>query len=155
MHFEVCCTRSYKHLGTLSHDSGGTCPLFRQRFAASVDVSKSLYRCLFRHNVPTRVKVNFVHMYVLSKQLFDCGTWTIFTQAEANILQSTVMKTYRKFFAMSDAWVSDLELLCRNRPMAPHCLVRYARLSLLCRLLSKGMLHILTLSACSHMRKRA
>ena len=98
--FDVCVTEIYKHLGTSFVTTPAILPIIKQRFASVTSSTKSLRRghCVSKdYQLRATTIATFIHMYLLSKALFDCCTLPVLSITEAKITHSHVMRLYKTF----------------------------------------------------------
>ena len=155
--FDVHVTDLYKHLGTGFLSSPSIAPVIKQRFASVVLTTRALRRALFVSKTVTHrpaTIATYLHMYLFSKAMFDCGTWPRLSITESKTIHSHVMRLYRSFISCSYD-MPDIIFLQDHSLIPPCAMVSLSRLMLFSRLLVFGKFHILSILHAASARHKA
>jgi len=140
----------YKHLGTKSSMHRSMMPEIKSRMGAMIDVcSRIRHKFLRNRAIPHKTQCNIIQSLMLSRGLFQAGTWPKLAAAEVKKVHSSVMSVYRNLNRdqYSCEYESDSSLLSRMGLVAPRNLVRMQRILLLCQLARKPAMPVLAVLA--------
>ena len=141
------CGNADKHLGTTATVRGGMSLEITRRFALMWESLRALKPILSRDSLSVDRKNGVVSLYLLTRGLFQCGSWPQLTLANSTKVHSGVMKLFRYcvgLYSVPQAGdPTDEEVLKSSKGTAPLNQLREARITLLIRLLKKGHLKLL------------
>ena len=142
----ACCTarqvmqavRTYKHVGAQHTSSATMGEETAVKGAILFNVLKPYRRRLLRNpDVSMIIKRQAVSTLIVSKGLFQCGTWPGLTRMEMNRFAATTMKLYRMLLPVQDyvseKVLTEVEVLQRFGLLHPLGLLKFSRLRTLFR----------------------
>ena len=147
---QISCVDSYRHLGSLLHDSASLRVEVYRRLNQARAALKPLYKPLFaRRDVTGTAKHNFFRSYVLSRLLHNVGSWSGLQAHDKHTWQAGVLNLYRCMLprptVARDAHVSAANLCQHALCPPPLSLVRIERMRLAAQLAVSGETNIMAL----------
>lgn len=101
---EVDVVQRYKHMGTISTESGGVAPEILTRANAVWGKTRKLRKKLFgASDIGLDVKRGAMQSMMMSSQVFQCGCWPILTSSEYRTCKTAIVKVYK--LVCSDAYM--------------------------------------------------
>jgi len=133
--------QSYKHVGTRSdigEELSARCAVMRSAFA-------SMRRHIFRNpSIVIRNKLIILQVYIMTKGTFQCSVWPEMSTSLMKRFSACIMSMYREVTGNTydksnlKPMLSDIDMLYEHNLISPTTILRFARLSLLCRLCVKA-----------------
>ena len=135
---------AYKHVGTQCSVSADITNEVSTRLRIISTESCSLRKILRRVDLPLNRKVHVMQAYVLSKGLFQAGTWPALPILQYKRIHAGILKMYRDItrqyvctsFDIGSIF-SDSDLIYEYGFMCPMTMLRFSRMSLYSRLVAK------------------
>jgi hypothetical protein len=141
------CCNGYKHLGTQTAARGGMSSEVCRRLASMRESSEPLLPVLKRESLSLARKRSVINVYLQTRGLYQCGTWTELKIKDAVKVHSAVLKLYRLALGYTSIPThgdpSDDVIVQAFGGVAPHNMLREARIVLFARLVFKGQFRIL------------
>ena len=146
----VSCADTYRHLGSLVHDSAHLKVEVRRRLNQARATLKPLSKPLFaRRDVTAAAKHNFFRSYILSSLLHNVGSRSGMQARDMHAWQAGALNLYRCMLPRPtiarDAHVSSASLCRYALCPSPFILVRIERLRLAAQLAKSQETHIVVL----------
>ena len=143
---------AYKHVGTQCSVSPSICHEITNRVAIMNSESRALRKILRKTALPLNRKINAMQGYIFSKGLFQAGTWPALPPVQYKRIHSCILKLYRDVtrqywsntFDVSSMF-SDSDIIYEYGFMCPMTMLRYFRMSLFSRIVTKEPPHLLAL----------
>lgn len=164
---------SYSHVGTSSPAGYNMCDEVTKRNAMMRSEARNLCKHALRiGTIPTVKKIGVVQAYMLSKGIFQCGTWPMLPDVLYKRFHTTILNVYRNatgsYFKLakdadggvgvdvSSIFNDDDDVICQHGFICPRTMLRLARLSLLCRIIRKsppGLLELIRAQAATRPKR--
>ena len=151
---ELLSTDLYKHVGSKRARGGNLMPevIYRSQCMMSAlrDIRPKILRTT---SISIRDKLLLVGTYLLSRGLYQAGTWRLLHIGEARTFHGNLMKVFRAVLRLdrpTSARMSDNEIIAELNIYSPLNLVAALRIALFKRVMSKGSLPLLAILSCNY-----
>jgi hypothetical protein len=122
-----------------------------------------IHRVLRRDKLPAQKRCIIANGYIMSKGLFQCGTWPQLQPVEYKAIHQSTMRVFRPIADTYDGYgcnppstsqwgtqLGDMEVVTRLGVLLPHMMISLARVALFIRLISNRNDEVLRLLAVAH-----
>ena len=139
---DFCVVRDYKHMGTITCDTGSFGPEIKIRTCAVGRIARPLRVKVFQNPLISNVaKLNLMQSLLTCRQTFHAGCWPMLHAAEYQAFKAAIVRLYRMLWVAEDDedadqqhWPSDSDICKRAGLLHPAVLLRYLRVCTAIRL---------------------
>ena len=153
---KVAVVESYKHLGTRYMAAASMQDEIRARCGLLRGTCSSLRRLLRDQDLSVQVRALILQAYVMTRALFQCGSWPLLRAQEFDKFHAAMMSSYREIVPHGgEEWLSDAAVLQATQLPAPAVLLVRQRLLLFNRVLDRAPDSVLVVLAAARPAKRS
>lgn len=150
----VQCVAAYKHLGSMRDSTESMAAEIKARCSSVSGVVAPLSGCVFANDaIPKKAKAHILQACLLSRVLYNAGTWPVLASAEYARLHTSILRPTRRIAASVErvavatlppldteelgahTWLSDQQVYSLTDTCAPYVMLVRLRVMLLLRVL--------------------